>query len=73
MNPDDVKKCCDIQPCTFQYWTGQTLQQNHMVNQGHQFFLEAQRAGFLEGKVGMRESVALKNLPPLAPSGSTNP
>ena len=47
------------------HWKEKMYNQSQSQADGHQFLVEAQRAGFLEGKIGLRESIALKNVPPV--------
>ena len=65
MNPNDVSKCCDIQCSSWQYYNNRSLEVMHHADQAHHFWTDAQRSAFLEGKVGMRESVAMRNIPPI--------
>jgi hypothetical protein len=53
------------------HWKEQLYKTAQAANDGHTFVMEQGRLNFLEGKVGLRESIALKNVPPInAGSGS---
>lgn len=54
-----------------QHWKEKLWSQDQSRADGHQFLIEAQRAGFLEGKMGLRESIAASNLPPVRPIAPT--
>lgn len=55
---------------SFLHWKENLYNQRASAGEGHQFFIEALRSGHLEGKMGMRESIAARNLPPVAADGS---
>ena len=48
------------------YWIEDMRNESAARREGARFWTDAQRSQFIEGKIGMRESIALKNVPPIA-------
>jgi hypothetical protein len=51
---------------SFLHWKEQLYKSAQRMSDGADFVTEQGRLGMLEGKVGMRESVAMRNIPPIA-------
>lgn len=51
-----------------EFWKEDLRNEAASRREGTRFWTDAQRSAFIEGKVGLRESVAMKNIPPQAPT-----
>jgi len=74
--PGDIsgdEEMAELGENSFLHWKEQLYNQRASAGEGHQFFTEALRSAHLEGKVGMRESVAMRNIPPVARDASNPP
>ena len=54
-----------------EFWREDLRNEAASRREGARFWTDAMRSAFIEGKVGLRESVAMKNIPPA--NGQTGP
>ena len=62
---DDSMATTELDGASNEYWREDLRSHSGMRRDSSLFWSDAQRSAFLEGKVGMRESVAMRNIPPI--------
>lgn len=55
----------ELDSASNEFWREDLRNEAAARREGARFWTDAQRSAFLEGKVGMRESVAMRNIPPV--------
>ena len=55
----------ELDQASNEFWREDLRNEAAARREAARFWTDAQRSAFLEGKVGMRESVAMRNIPPV--------
>lgn len=53
------------------HWKEKMYSESHSGDQDNRFFVDALKSGFIEGKMGARELVFSRNVPPVAKDANT--
>lgn len=61
---DDDMATVDLPDNSYAHWKERLYHLAEMTRESHHFWTDQSRSQHLEGKMGMRESIAMQNMPP---------